>query len=450
MVRIGPSVRAERNGKLESATAVNVCSSLGRDDEVSDDDVDLLQMSGVRNYLISSAASTTGIALMLAVLFKQAYDITGDELTIGIIGLLQFVPAVLLVVVSGYVADRFDRRRVTAAMGVGRVLCAVAFVLYSRNVGDVSDGSDAAIWPLYVITLFFGSFDAIAIPARRAIAPLVVTRDILPRLLPVAAVTRVMSGIVGAVASGYLYTISTELAYAAVAVLFGVSIVFILRTVYAVEPAKMTDRPSVKLALEGVQFIRRSPIVLSAIALDMFAVLFGGAVALIPVIAEERLGVGDVAYGWLRAAPNIGAGLTGLYLARRPVVRRVGPMLLTVVATFGLFHVVLGFTTSYAVAFGALVVAAGADMVSMTIRSTLVPLATPDEQLGRVSAVESVFIGASNELGAFESGVAARYLGVPWAIAGGGIATVAIAAGFAAFVPTLRKIDTYDDVQPGV
>ena len=417
---------------------------------MSNDEVELLEMPGVRNYLISSVASTTGIALMLAVLFKQAYDITEDELTIGIIGLLQFIPAVLLVVVSGYVADRFDRRRVTAAMGVGRVLCAVAFVFYSRNVGDVSNGSDAAIWPLYVITLFFGTFDAIAIPARRAIAPLVVVRSILPKLLATASVARVLSGIVGAVASGYLYTAGPDLAYIAVAVLFVISIPYILRTTYAIEPTRITDRPSVKLALEGVQFIRRSPIVLSAIALDMFAVLFGGAVALIPVIAEERLGVGDVAYGWLRAAPGIGAGVTGLYLARRPVVRRVGPMLLGVVATFGLFHVVLGFTTNYVVAFGALVVAAGADMVSMTIRSTLVPLATPDEQLGRVSAVESVFIGASNELGAFESGVAARYLGVPWAIAGGGIATVAIAAGFAAFVPALRKIDTYDDAAHSV
>lgn len=437
---------------MRSNPAHPVCSFLAPDgdDEVSDDDVELFGIPGVRNYLISSAASTTGIALMLAVLFKQAYDITEDELTIGIIGLLQFVPAVLLVIVSGYVADRFDRRRVTAAMGVGRVLCAVAFVFYSRNVGDVSDGSDAAIWPLFLITLAFGSFDAIAIPARRAIAPLVVTRDRLPQLLSTAAVTRVLSGIIGAVASGYIYTVGADLAYIAVVVLFGISIPFILKTTYAVEPTKMTERPSVKLALEGVLFIRRSPIVLSAIALDMFAVLFGGAVALIPVIAEERLGVGDVAYGWLRAAPGIGAGLTGLYLARRPVVRRVGPMLLGVVATFGLFHVVLGFTTNYAVAFGALVVAAGADMVSMTIRSTLVPLATPDEQLGRVSAVESVFIGASNELGAFESGVAARYLGVPWAIAGGGIATVAIAAGFAAFVPALRKIDTYEDVKPGV
>ena len=385
---------------------------------------------------------------MLTVLFKQAYDITGDALTIGIIGLLQFVPAALLVIVSGYVADRFDRRRVTALMTVGRVLCAIAFFVYSRDVGDVSGGSDAAIWPVYLITLAFGSVDAIAIPARVAMAPLVVTRPLLPRLASTAALTRVLSTIVGPIAAGFLYAAGAEFAYLVVAFLFAASVPPVLRITYAVEPTRLTDRPSIKLALGGLRFIRRSPIVLSVISLDMFAVLFGGAVALIPVIAEERLGVGDIAYGWLRAAPGIGAGLMGLILAVRPVTRRVGPTLLAVVATFGVFHVVLGLTTNYVVAFVALVIAAAADMVSMTIRSALVPLATPDQELGRVSAVESVFIGASNELGAFESGVAARAFGVPLAIAGGGVATVAIAAGFWAFVPSLRNIDTYGDVEP--
>jgi MFS family permease len=413
-------------------------------------ETNLLRVPAVRNYLGSSALATTGISLMLAVLFKQAFDITDDALTIGIIGLLQFVPAVVLVVVSGYVADRFDRRRVTALMTVGRVVCALAFFAYSRSVGDVSDGSDSAIWPLYVITLVFGAIDAIAIPARSALAPLVVSRELLPRLVAAGAVTRVLATIVGPVAAGFLYVAGTDIAYLVVAVLFAVSIPPILRTTYASEPNRITDRPSIRLALEGLRFIRRSPIVLSAISLDMFAVLFGGAIALIPVIAEERLGVGDIAYGWLRAAPGIGAGLMGLILAVRPVTRRVGPTLLAVVATFGAFHITLGMTTNYVVAFVSLVIAAGADMVSMTIRSTLVPLATPDAQLGRVTAVESVFIGASNELGAFESGVAARAIGVPWAIAGGGIATVAIAAGFAAFVPALRRIDTYDDVDARV
>jgi MFS family permease len=415
---------------------------------VTEADVDprLLRMPSVRRYLGSSALSTTGISLMLAVLFKQAFDITGDALTIGIIGLLQFIPAVLLVVVSGYLADRFDRRRVTALMTVGRVACALAFFGYSRSIEGLADGSEIALWPLYSITLVFGAFDAVSIPARRAIAPLVVVRELFPKLVAAGAVTRVLATIVGPVAAGFLLTVGPDTAYLVVAGLFAASIPQVLRISYAREPTQLTDRPSLRLALDGLRFIRRSPIVLSAISLDMFAVLFGGAVALIPVIAEERLGVGDIAYGWLRAAPGIGAGLMGLVLAFRPVTRRVGPALLGVVATFGAFHVTLGITTSYVVAFASLVIAAGADMVSMTIRSTLVPLATPDEQLGRVSAVEGVFIGASNELGAFQSGVAARWLGVPLAVAGGGVATVLIAAGFAVFVPTLRRIDTYDDV----
>lgn len=407
----------------------------------------MLRLPGVRRYLTSSALSTTGISLMLAVLFKQAFDITGDALTIGIIGLLQFVPAVLLVVVSGDLADRFDRRHVTAVMMGARIVCALGYFAYSRSIADL-DGAEIAVWPLYAITVAFGTFDAIAIPSRRSLAPLVVERRLLPKLVSASAVTMVLGTIAGPVAAGFLLSVGADIAYLVVVVLFAASIPPLLRVTYAIQPTRLTDRPSLKLALDGLKFIRRSPIVLSAITLDMIAVLFGGAVALIPVIAEERLGVGDVAYGWLRAAPGIGAGLMGLVLAVRPVTRRVGPTLLTVVAVFGAFHITLGLTTNYVVAFVSLVIAAAADMVSMTIRSTLTPLATPDGQLGRVAAVEGVFIGASNELGAFESGVAARAFGVPWAVAGGGVATMIVAAAFAAFVPTIRRIDTYDDVTP--
>lgn len=400
----------------------------------------------VRRFLTSTALSGMGITLMLAVLFKQAFDITGDALAIGIIGLLQFIPAVLLVFVSGYVADRFDRRRVTAVMTIIRIVCTLAFAVYSRSIGDVSNGSDAAIWPLYLITFAFGSADAVSIPARRSITPLVVTRNLLPQLVARATMVRVLASIAGPILAGFLYVVGADLAYLVAAVLFAISIPPLLAIDYEIEPTRMTERPSMALAMEGLSFIRRTPIVLSSITLDMIAVLFGGAVALIPVIAVERLGVGDIAYGFLRAAPGIGAGLTALVLAVRPVTRRVGPTLLAVVAVFGAFHIVLGVTRNYWVAFVVLAFAAGADMVSMTIRSTLVPLATPDAQLGRVSAVESVFIGASNELGAFQSGIAARYLGIPLAVAGGGAVTVIVAAAFAVFVPAIRRIDTYDDI----
>ncbi|MEZ5165257.1 MAG: MFS transporter [Acidimicrobiales bacterium] len=412
-------------------------------------DSGLLHLPTVRWFLSSSALATTGISLMLAVLFKQAFDITDDPLTIGILGLLQFVPAVVLVMVSGYVADRFDRRHVTAWMTMGRVACAVGFFAYSRHVGDVSDGSDAAVWPIYLITLAFGTFDAIAIPARHALAPLVVSRTLLPKLAAAGAVTMVLATIVGPVGAGYLYSMGADVAYLVAAALFAVSVVPLLRVTYAVEPSRLTDRPSLKLALDGLRFIRRSPIVLSAISLDMIAVLFGGAVALIPVIAEERLGVGDVAYGWLRAAPGIGAGVTGLYLARRPVVRRVGPTLLGVVAVFGAFHVVLGVTTSYGVAFVAVLVAAGADMVSMTIRSTLVPLATPG-QPARAGDGRRERSSSAPRTSSARSRGGGRPL--PRASVGHrrGVVTVLIAGGFAALVPSLRSIDTYADVEVAV
>ncbi len=407
------------------------------------DRASLWTSAAVRWLLLSRGLSRTGISLLLTVLFKQAYDLTGDALTIGIIGLLQFVPAVVLVMASGYLADRFDRRGVVAVMSLGRALCAVAFAAYTYRVA----ATDAVVWPLFVITVVFGTIDAIAIPSQHALTPLVVARAVLPNLVAAGAVTMLVSTIVGPVAAGYLYSASPALAYLVAAALFVAAIPPMLAVGYDHAPTKLTERPSLTMAVDGLRFIWRSPIVFGSIGLDMVAVLFGGAIALIPVIATERLGVGDVAYGWLRAAPGIGGALTGAVLAARPVERRIGVTLLGVVAAFGFFHVILGLTTNYAVAFGALMGGAAADMVSMTIRATLTPMATPDHQLGRVSAVESVFIGASNELGAFESGVAARWLGVPVAVAGGGLVTIVVAGLFAAFVPTLRRLDTYDQIQ---
>jgi MFS family permease len=199
--------------------------------------------------------------------------------------------------------------------------------------------------------------------------------------------------------------------------------------------------------MEGLRFIRRSPVLFAAISLDLFAVLFGGAVALLPVIAEERLGVGDVAYGWLRAAPGMGAAVMAVYIAARPVTRRIGPTLFVAVGVFGVATLVLGITRSYAVAFAALIVLSAADMVSVFIRSSLVPLVTPDEKRGRVLAVENVFIGASNELGAFESGVAAQAFGTPATVIGGGVGTLVVVGVWAVAFPSLRRIDRFEDLE---
>ena len=184
--------------------------------------------------------------------------------------------------------------------------------------------------------------------------------------------------------------------------------------------------------------------------MDLFAVLFGGAVALLPAIAEKQLHVGDIAYGWLRAAPGIGAALVALFLAARPLKRRVGPSLLAAVAIFGVATVLLGTTGSFVVAFLALMVLSGADMVSVFVRSTLVPLVTPDEKRGRVLAVENVFIGASNELGAFESGMVAQQFGLTTSVVGGGLATVIVVGLFWFVFPVLRHVDRFEDLDPNI
>jgi len=402
---------------------------------------DVLRYPAVRRYLLSTALAAVGVNILVTVLFKQAFDVRGNELDIGLIGLAQFVPAVLLVLLSGWVADRFDRRRVTALFLLARTACAIGFVVYSL----IEPGT---VWQLFALAFVLGAADAMVAPSRRSIAPLLAPQEAFPAVVALWTATFTASSILGPVVGGFLYSVGPAQAYLLVAVLEFASIIPILTIVYAREPERITDRPTLHTALEGLRFVRHTPVVLGTISLDLFAVLFGGAIALIPAVASERLGVGDIAYGWLRAAPGIGAAAMAVVLAVRPITRRVGPTLLSVVFIFGAGTVVFGFTRSYAVAFVALVVISAADMVSMYIRGSIVPLVTPDEQLGRVSAVEGVFIGASNELGAFESGVAARLFGVPWAIAGGGLITMGIALSFFALFPSIRRIDTFEQLKP--
>ncbi len=402
---------------------------------------DALREPAVRNYLLSAAAAAIGQNLLVTVLFKQVFDITGDELDIGFIGLAQFVPALLLVLVSGWVADRFDRRRVTALFMAGRGLSAIALVAFSVS-------GSRTVWQLFAIAAVLGTADAMLAPSRRSIAPLLTTAELFPNVIVLWSGTFTAASIIGPILGGFLYSVSAAWAYVIAAVFqFGAAIPILLIR-YRREPERIVERPTWSSAVEGLRFVRRTPVVLGTISLDLFAVLFGGAIALIPAVASERLGVGDIAYGWLRAAPGIGAAAMAVWLAFRPLRHRVGSTLLWVVGIFGAGTVVFGVTTSYAVAFVALVVISAADMISMNIRGAIVPLVTPDDQLGRVNAVEGVFIGASNELGAFESGVAARALGLPWAIAGGGLITMIIAGSFAVLFPSLRRIDTFDELRP--
>ncbi len=402
---------------------------------------ELLRHPEIRRYLLSTASAAIGQNVLVTVLFKQVFDITGNALDIGFIGLAQFVPALLLVLVSGFVADRFDRRRVSGLFLAGRGVCALGLVAFS-----IADSME--VWQLFALAFFLGTADAMIAPARRSIAPFLADPIVFPRLIALWTATFTASSIIGPVLGGFLYSVGAAWAYGLAAAFQFAAIMPLLAINYFREPDRNTERPTWSSAVEGLRFVRRTPVVLSVISLDLFAVLFGGAIALIPAVASERLGVGDIAYGWLRAAPGIGAAAMAIMLSVRPVQRRVGPTLLWVVAIFGAGNVVFGLTRTYWIAFVALVIVSAADMISMFIRGSIVPLVTPDKQLGRVNAVEGVFIGASNELGAFESGVAARAFGLPWAIAGGGLITMAIAGGCALAFPALRKIDTFEALSP--
>jgi len=269
----------------------------------------------------------------------------------------------------------------------------------------------------------------------------------LPRLVPFSAGTMQAGIIIGPALSGFLYDADVAVPYAVAAGLYlgGGVCLLVLHTVQT-QVRSDEGRRSWHMAIEGLRFVRRDQILLGAISLDMFAVLFGGAVALLPAIAEDRLGVGNVAYGWLRAAPGIGAVAVTLALALRPARRSVGHLMFAAVSVFGVGTVALGITRNYVVAFVALVVLAGADAISVFIRGVIIPLATPDRMRGRVMSVDSVFIGASNELGAFESGIAAQLFGVGPAIAIGGTLTLFVVAVWWVAFPHLRHVDRFDDV----
>jgi MFS family permease len=401
---------------------------------------DALFSPGIRPFLLASTVLYTGVLLQATALGKNVFDITGSELDLGWLGLAEFIPAALLVLVTGTVADRFPRRVVTMIAQSGELLCALLLTLYSLT-------NPTSTVPIFGIVVLFGVFRAFLAPAMRPIAAMIAPEGGLPRVIALYGATWTGAAIIGPALAGFTYSIDPAVSYFSAAVLMATAIGVMSRVhVPHIQPTTST-RPTLKDAAEGLVFISKTPILLAAISLDLFAVLAGGAVALLPVIAEERLMVGDVAYGWLRASAGIGAALTAIALSIRPIRAKVGKSLILAVAVFGVFTVVLGLTTSYWIAFFAVLILSGADMVSVFIRSSLVPLVTPDEKRGRVSAVENVFIGASNELGAFESGAVSSAVGAPATIIGGGIATVVVAGAWWLAFPSLRDVNRFEELE---
>ncbi len=402
---------------------------------------EVLRSTSVRRMLGSSLAFHIGVSLQAATLGKHIFDITGRAIDIGWLGLAEFGPIAILVLVSGSVADRFNRKHVAALALGGEMFCAIALVAYSLS-------EPTAVWPFFVIATLFGISRAFLSPATRAMYPMVAPDGGLPPVIALSSGSWTSAMIIGPAASGFLYSAAPWIAYATTTALIFIGIIGIMRVHFEREPTPRDpdEKVTMRSAMEGLFFIRRTPILLAAISLDLFAVLFGGAIALLPAIAEEQLHVGDVAYGWLRASAGIGAAAMALFLSIKPLRRNVGKALLIAVGIFGVGTIVLGATHTYWIAFAAVLILSAADMVSVFIRGSIVPLVTPDLKRGRVSAVENVFIGATNELGAFESGIASQAFGTPAAVIGGGVATLGVVAVWWFGFKPLRDIDMFSDL----
>jgi MFS family permease len=370
----------------------------------------------------------------------QIYALTGSALDLGLVGLVQFVPAFALVLVVGHVADRFDRRRILrvcqSIQGV-----AVAALAAGSALGLVD------VRTIFALVFVIGCARAFESPTMQALVPSLVPPRLLPRAIASTASATQTAIIVGPAVGGMLYVAGPAWTYATCALAYAVGVALIGMVDYE-RPPRVVEPLTLRSALAGLSFIRSRQAMLGAITLDMVAVLLGGATALLPIFAKEILDTGPWGLGLLRSAPAVGALSMALYLARHPLRRRVGRTMFIAVAVFGLATIGFGLSRSFPLSLALLVVLGASDMISVVIRSSLIQLSTPDDMRGRVGAVNALFIGTSNQLGEFESGVAAAWLGVVPSVILGGVGTlVAVALATRAF-PQLAKIDRLESIRP--
>ena len=398
-----------------------------------------------RDYFLLWSAlviESFGIQMVAVALGWQVYGLHHSAFDLGLIGLAEFVPLLVLALPVGQLADRVSRRLLfTASLALSAAVTLLLLVL--------SSAGNTALWPFLALAAGNGVGSALAGPAARALGPSLVSPALLPSALALRSVAFQIGTVAGPALGGLLFSINAEVVYgvAAALLLAGAAAVAAIH-----EPPEEagTVRQAISRAsvLEGIRFIRRTPVMLGAITLDLFAVLFGGAVALLPLFARTILHTGPIGLGVLRSAPALGALVAGVMLTRRPLQGRTGPTLLTVVAAFGVATIVFGFSRSFPLSLAALAIAGFVDMISVYIRSTIAVVAAPNEVRGRVVAVEMVFISASNELGAFESGAAAALLGAVPAVVAGGALTIALAAVCKWVFPALARIDRLDELRP--
>jgi MFS family permease len=409
----------------------------------TEDDLTLRALMGRPDYLrfwLSRVTSTLGVQIQSVALGWQVYAVARETMNVaqsaffvGMIGLAAFIPVFLLALPAGEAADRYDRKTILRLCYAGEILTALALVAAS-TLGF------ATLPFLLAVAVAFGTSRAFMGPAATALGPMLVPRSLLPRAIALNSLAWQGASIIGPALGGLLVALSPAASYAGAAGLY-------LFALACIQGIRGNTRPEVNpgsrwaLMKEGLAYVWTNKIVFGAISLDLVAVLLGGATALLPVFARDVLHVGPEGFGLLRAGPAIGATLVAVYLARHPIRRRAGPVMFAGVAVFGLATIVFGLSTSLPLSVFALAVLGGADMLSVYVRQTLVQIVTPDAMRGRVAAVSSLFIGASNELGEFESGVVARFLGPVGAAVFGGVGAVLATGLWARLFPDLRKAD---------
>jgi MFS family permease len=383
-------------------------------------------LSGDLAYQISGVA----VGWHVFSLHHRAFDL-------GLVGLALFLPTFAFALPAGVFADRHDRRRVVTTTALVEALCVAAFAIAAAR-GFSSLGA------YLMILAAIGTARAFGTPAERALLPSIVAPDEYVRVQPLYASIRQLTVIGGPAVGGLLVAVSTPVALGVAGVGL-VACAFLLGALHVERVAYEVQPPSLRDALDGLRFLRSRPVVAGAISLDLFAVLFGGATALLPAFADGIFHAGPQGLGALRSAPAVGGAIVAALIARRPIRRRVGATLLAVVTGFGLATIAFGCSRNFWLSLMLLAIVGGTDMVSVVIRSNLVQLSTPDAMRGRVNAVENVFIGASNELGEFESGVLAGFVGVVPAVILGGVGTLAVIALWAVCFPTLRDADGFTE-----
>ena len=403
-----------------------------------------LRIPAFRAYWLARLTATIGQMAMVIVIGWQVYDIARQSmglkeaaLRLGIIGLVQFVPLFMLTLITGWTADRLDRRWIARAAVALELGCAVALALFAWT-------HTTTLLALYAVAALLGVARAFAGPALGALAPNLVPTKILPRAIALSSIAWQSGSIVGPAIGGYLYAYAPFAPYAASAILFSVSLIGL----FAIGPVK---RPEIargfnpwEQMVEGLRYVRRNRLVLGAISLDLFAVLLGGATAMLPVFARDVLHAGPEGLGHLRAAPAIGATLTAAFFSVRPLKHDVGIKMLLAVGAFGIATIVFGLSRSMPLSLGCLAILGAADMFSVYVRQSLIQLYTPDQMRGRVGAVSSLFISASNELGEAESGFLGALIGPIPAVIAGGVGALGVVLLWSWWFPELRLAKSFD------